>query len=152
MKKILISAYSMQIGGIETALVNLLKYLAKDERNDITLVLDKNEGVFLDEIPDGIHIEENYHPEEDGNTFIRKIKTGRGRSPCQIRLSFSAEALPPLGDKVLPVFLPRAGLFLVYHSRPACRHPAGPVFPENKTARIISVRYGGEGREKGAEN
>ena len=74
MKKILISAYSMQIGGIETALVNLLKYLAKDERNDITLVLDKNEGVFLDEIPDGIHIEENYHPEEDGNTFIRKIK------------------------------------------------------------------------------
>lgn len=74
MKKILISAYSMQVGGIETALVNLLKYLSKDEENDITLVLEKNEGIFLDEIPEGIHIEENYHPIEGGNTLVRKLK------------------------------------------------------------------------------
>ena len=74
MKKVLISAYSMQIGGIETALVNLLKYLASDENLDITLVLEKNEGIFLDEIPERIHIEENYHPVETGNTFVRKLK------------------------------------------------------------------------------
>lgn len=74
MKKILISAYSMQVGGIETALVNLLKYLSQDEDNDITLVLEKNEGIFLDEIPKGVKIKENYHPVEGGNTIIRKIK------------------------------------------------------------------------------
>ena len=74
MKKILISAYSMQIGGIETALVNLLKYLATDKENDITLILEKKEGIFLDEIPDSIHIEENYNPVEGGNPIIRKVK------------------------------------------------------------------------------
>ena len=45
MKKILFSAYSLDVGGIETALVTLLKYLVKDY--DITLVLEKKQGIFL---------------------------------------------------------------------------------------------------------
>ena len=39
MKKLLISAYSLDIGGIETALITLLKYLHNDY--EITLVLEK---------------------------------------------------------------------------------------------------------------
>ena len=44
MKKILFSAYSLDIGGIETALVTLMKYLVK--YYDITLVLEKNKENF----------------------------------------------------------------------------------------------------------
>ena len=42
MKKILFSAYSLDFGGIETALITLLKYL-KDEY-EIVLVLEKKQG------------------------------------------------------------------------------------------------------------
>ena len=40
MKKILFAAYSLDLGGIETALVTLINYLAK-KQYDITLVLEK---------------------------------------------------------------------------------------------------------------
>ena len=43
MKKILFSAYSLNIGGIETALVNLINYLVDQEKYDITLALEKKE-------------------------------------------------------------------------------------------------------------
>ena len=55
MKKILFSAYSLDFGGIETALVTLLNYLAP--KYDITLVLEKKQGVFLDKIPDNVKID-----------------------------------------------------------------------------------------------
>ena len=54
MKKILFSAYSLDVGGIETALVTLLKYLAKDF--DITLVLEKKQGIFLEDLPKEVKI------------------------------------------------------------------------------------------------
>lgn len=54
MKKILFSAYSLDVGGIETALVTLLKYLVKDY--DITLVLEKKQGIFLENLPKEIKI------------------------------------------------------------------------------------------------
>lgn len=54
MKKILFSAYSMEVGGIETALITLLKNI-KDQY-DITLVLEKKQGVFLSEVPENIKI------------------------------------------------------------------------------------------------
>ena len=45
MKKLLISAYSLDYGGIETALITLLEYLK--DKYEITLVLEKKQGVFL---------------------------------------------------------------------------------------------------------
>lgn len=55
-KKILFSAYSMDVGGIETALLTLLKYLAP--KYDITLVLERKQGVFLEDVPSNVKIEE----------------------------------------------------------------------------------------------
>lgn len=71
MKKILFSAYSLDIGGIETALVTLLNELQKKEY-DITLVLEKKEGIFLKEINPKIKIIE-YNPSQSKNIIKRKI-------------------------------------------------------------------------------
>ena len=49
-KKILFSAYSLDVGGIETALVTLLNYLSKTDEYDITLVLEKKRGIFLEKL------------------------------------------------------------------------------------------------------
>ena len=54
MKKILFSAYSMDVGGIESALITLLKNIK--DKYDITLVLEKKEGIFLSEVPENIKI------------------------------------------------------------------------------------------------
>ena len=69
MKKILFSAYSLDVGGIETALVTLLKYLVKDY--DITLVLEKKQGMFLEDLPKEIKII-TYTPISIKLNFIRK--------------------------------------------------------------------------------
>ena len=58
-KKLLFAAYSMDVGGIETALVSLLNYLAP--KYDITLVLEKKQGIFLNQIDSNIKIIE-YKP------------------------------------------------------------------------------------------
>ena len=47
MKKILFAAYSLDYGGVETALITLLNYLSKEDY-DITLCLERKQGVFLD--------------------------------------------------------------------------------------------------------
>ncbi len=70
MKKILFSAYSLDVGGIETALVTLLKEL--ESKYEITLVLEKKQGIFLKEIPKNINII-TYTPNENKNVIIRKI-------------------------------------------------------------------------------
>ena len=54
MKKILFAAYSLDFGGIETALITLLKYLSP--KYEITLALEKKQGVFLEKIPDNVKI------------------------------------------------------------------------------------------------
>lgn len=69
MKKILIAAYSLGLGGIETSLVTLIKELEK--RYKITLVLEKKEGIFLEKISKNIKIEE-YTPNNNKNILIRK--------------------------------------------------------------------------------
>lgn len=69
MKKILFSAYSLDVGGIETALVTLLKYLVKDY--DITLVLEKKQGMFLEDLPKEIKII-TYTPSNIKFNFVRK--------------------------------------------------------------------------------
>ena len=45
-KKILFTAYSLDIGGIESALVNMLKILDYS-KYDVTLLLEKKEGIFI---------------------------------------------------------------------------------------------------------
>ena len=72
MKKILFSAYSLDVGGIEKALVILLNKLQQKEY-DITLVLEKKGGIFLNELNPKIKII-TYTPEEDKNIIKRKAK------------------------------------------------------------------------------
>ncbi len=60
-KKIFFSAYSLEIGGIETALVNLLNYLAKKNKYEITLVLEKKKGELLSTLDKSIKVIE-YSP------------------------------------------------------------------------------------------
>lgn len=69
MKKILFTAYTLDIGGIETALVNLLNELVK--KYDITLVLEKKQGIFLNELDSKIRVIE-YKPNQNKNPLIRK--------------------------------------------------------------------------------
>lgn len=70
MKNILFSAYSMDFGGIETALITLLKYLAP--KYNITLVLERKQGVFLEKVPDNVNII-TYEASNNKNKIIRKI-------------------------------------------------------------------------------
>ena len=77
MKKILFAAYSLNIGGIETALVTLINYLAK-KQYDITLVLEKKEGIFLDIIDKTVKIIE-YSPSYNKNKIIAKLKNATKR-------------------------------------------------------------------------
>lgn len=73
MKKILFSAYSLDIGGIETALLTLLNHIAQKEEYEITLVLEKKQGIFLDELSSKINVIE-YRPSECQNFIKRKLK------------------------------------------------------------------------------
>ena len=59
-KKILFSAYSLEIGGIETALVDLVNYLS-DLNYDITIILEKKTGDLLKKLKENITVIE-YSP------------------------------------------------------------------------------------------
>ena len=71
MKKILFSAHSLDLGGIEKALVTLLNELQKKDYK-ITLVLEQKQGIFLNEINSQIEIIE-YTPNNDKNVIKRKF-------------------------------------------------------------------------------
>lgn len=68
-KKILFTAYTLDIGGIETALVTLLNELVK--KYDITLVLENKQGIFLSELNNEIKVIE-YNPNSSKNAVIRR--------------------------------------------------------------------------------
>lgn len=72
MKKLLFAAYSLDIGGIEKALVTLTNYLQKSGY-EITIVLEKKQGIFLKELDENIKVIE-YKPAESKNILKRKIK------------------------------------------------------------------------------
>ena len=55
MMKILFVIPSMRIGGAEKSLVNLLNLMDLNEY-DVSLLLFKPEGDFLQQIPSGVHI------------------------------------------------------------------------------------------------
>lgn len=68
-KKILFSAYSLEIGGIENALVNLVNRLIEDY--DVTLVLEEKKGTFLQRIDSRIKIVK-YTPSRNKIVLFRK--------------------------------------------------------------------------------
>lgn len=70
MKKVLIASYNLGYGGIETSLINLLKNIDL-KKFDVTLVLEKKEGIFLNDVPKGIKIKE-YRVSNNKNVLIRK--------------------------------------------------------------------------------
>ena len=72
MKKILIASYSLGFGGIETSLINLLKNFDL-KKYKVTLVLEKKEGVYLNDVPKEVKIKE-YKVSTSSNFIIRKIK------------------------------------------------------------------------------
>lgn len=72
MKKILIASYSLGFGGIETSLINLLKNFDL-KKYKVTLVLEKKEGVYLNDVPKEVEIKE-YKVSTSSNFIIRKIK------------------------------------------------------------------------------
>jgi len=60
----------MDVGGIETALLSLLNELIK--KYEITLVLEKKQGVFLKQLNEKIKVIE-YTPSSNKNVFVRKV-------------------------------------------------------------------------------
>lgn len=72
MKKILFSAVSLDVGGIETALVTLMNYLAQKNKYEITLILEKKEGIFLKRLNNNIKVLE-YTPNDNKIVPIRKL-------------------------------------------------------------------------------
>lgn len=71
MKKILFASYSLDVGGIETALITLLKHLS--DKYEITLMLEKKQGIFLNEVPKNVKII-TYESAKSKYKLIRKFK------------------------------------------------------------------------------
>ena len=55
MKKIIIMTGSMNVGGIEKALIEMLKIIPY-EKYDVTLLLEQCEGVYLKDIPKEVQV------------------------------------------------------------------------------------------------
>lgn len=70
-KRLLFTAYSLNIGGIEKALINLVNKINKDQYQ-IDILLEKKEGIFLDKVRKEITIKE-YKVYNNKNHIIRKI-------------------------------------------------------------------------------
>ncbi len=56
-KKLLFTAYNLGLGGIEKALINLLDNIDY-EKYEVTLILEKKEGEFLDNINKNVIVKE----------------------------------------------------------------------------------------------
>ncbi len=99
-KKILFTAYSLSLGGIEKALVNLLNVL-DENKYDITLILEKKEGIFLEQIPKYIKVLE-YHIDDNKNIFVRKLKNRihllkwklKNKNQFDFAISFATYSIP----------------------------------------------------------
>lgn len=84
MKKLLFTAYSLEIGGIEKSLVTLLNTLAKNEEYKITLVLEKKCGVLFNELNKNIKITQ-YSPSCNKNKLISKTINALKRITCILK-------------------------------------------------------------------
>lgn len=92
MKKLLFAAHSLNLGGIETALITLLEELVKKEY-EITLVLEKKEGIFLERLNPKIKLIE-YKPSNNKivplRKFINLCKQIKFKLKYQNKFDFSA--------------------------------------------------------------
>ena len=70
-KKLLFSAYSLDVGGIEKALITIANKL-QEIGYHVTIALEKKEGIFLKELNSNIKIIK-YYPSNNKNILIRKI-------------------------------------------------------------------------------
>ncbi len=70
MKKILFAAYSLDYGGIETALLTLLKEL--HNKYEITLSLEEKQGVYLNQVPEDVNIIV-FKPNKNKIILLRKV-------------------------------------------------------------------------------
>lgn len=70
LKKIVFYAHNLEIGGIEKALISLLKNL--NMKYDITLILEEIKGPLLKEVPKNIEVKE-YKISNNKNIIFRKI-------------------------------------------------------------------------------
>ena len=69
-KKLLFTAYSLDIGGIESALVNLLNYIDYD-KYEVCLVLEKMSGYLLKKVNKNVQISE-FRVSNHKNIIFRK--------------------------------------------------------------------------------
>lgn len=76
-KKLIFFAHNLCIGGIEIALLELLRRINLS-KYEVTLVLEKKEGELLQQLPTGINIIE-YRVSYNKNKILRKIKNGINR-------------------------------------------------------------------------
>lgn len=70
-KKLLFTAYNLGLGGIEVALINLLKNLDY-HKYEVTLILEKKEGMFLNDVPKNVKVLE-YKISNNKLVLFRKI-------------------------------------------------------------------------------
>lgn len=70
-KDLLFTSYSLGVGGIEAALINLLDRINYDKYN-VCLVLEKKEGVFLSRINKNVLVKE-FRVSENKNVIFRKL-------------------------------------------------------------------------------
>ena len=70
-KKLLFCSYDLNIGGIENALINLLNNMDYS-KYDITLILERKQGVFLDKLNPSVNVKE-YRVSNSKNIIFRKI-------------------------------------------------------------------------------
>jgi len=99
-KKILITAYDLNIGGIEKALVNFLNSFDA-KKYDITLILEHKEGPLLNEVINNINIEE-YRVSNSTNTIKRKVNNriklikwiAKNKEKYDFAISFATHSRP----------------------------------------------------------
>ena len=70
-KTLLFASFDLNVGGIEKALVNLVKLIDKNKYK-VTIILEKKEGIFLEKIPIDVKVLE-YKVNNNKNKLIRKI-------------------------------------------------------------------------------
>ncbi len=98
-KKIFISSWTLEVGGIETALVNLVNALSDNYK--VTLALENIQGEFADKINDKVEIIE-YTPSKSKNiierkfvNFINRIKfIAKHRNKYNLAISFATYSRP----------------------------------------------------------
>ncbi|MBR4618806.1 MAG: glycosyltransferase [Bacilli bacterium] len=70
-KKLLFTAYNLDIGGIEKSLINLLDHINYD-KYEVTLILEKKEGIFLDKLNKNVILKE-LKVSSSKNIILRKM-------------------------------------------------------------------------------